>query len=249
MPLTDAAIKRATPRETPYKLADGGGLYLYIAPGGGKLWRLKYRIEGREKTQSFGPYPVVTLARARELRAISKRIIAAGADPIEHEKVEQLRAREARNQTFEGIARAWCEHMYDGWKPGHSLTVISYFERDVFPAIGDRPISTIEAPELTCIVKAIEKRGALDIAKRIAFRIGAVYKFAKLHGYCQNNPAEGLSGLIKARKATHYAALEEADLPEFLKALSSFHGHKLTELAVRLQLTVVIRRAARRAVG
>jgi len=242
--LTDT--KTRTIRE-PGKYFDGGGLYLEVNDKGAKYWRLKYRIHGKERRLAFGVYPVVGLKEARERRELAKKLIADGIDPNQHRREQERKADEAQLHTFKAVARDWCNHMYGTWKPRHAATVLKYFERDVFPTIGACPISEIMPLDLKRVVKEIEKRGALDIAKRIAFRIGAVFKYARLHGYIDKNPAEALSSLVKTRKTTHYPALTEADLPDFLRRLQEFRGYKLTQLAVRLALLTVVRSGELRA--
>jgi len=152
MALKELEVKYATRRQRPYKLSDGGGLHLLVQPNGSRLWRLKYRFEGKEKLLSLGKYPDVTLAVAREKRREAKARLAEGIDPGETRAQEAKAEGEAQKkakapQTFEPIARAWHTNRVEGLDPAHAKRVINRMEREVFPALGERPIAEITAPE------------------------------------------------------------------------------------------------------
>lgn len=166
MPLTDTAIKKAKPGDKPVKLSDGKGMYLLVNPAGSKLWRWKYRVLGKEKVMSLGAYPDVSLAQAREGVDKARKILAAGDDPMAISKADKVATRTAAENSFETVARMWWAH----WKPArseqHAGQVMRRFEANVFPHIGVRPVSEIQAPELVTMLKAIEALGVNDLAKR-----------------------------------------------------------------------------------
>jgi hypothetical protein len=148
MPLTDTAIKKAKPGAKPVKLSDGKGMYLLVSPTGSKLWRWKYRVLGKEKVMALGAYPDVSLAQAREAMAEARKVLATGADPMVKRKADKVASRTAAINSFEAVAGAWWAH----WKPArseqHAGQVMRRFEANVFPYIGARPVSEIQAPEL-----------------------------------------------------------------------------------------------------
>ena len=107
MALTNTALRNAKPSDKPQKLSDGHGLYLYIASTGGRLWRMNYRFDGRQKTLSFGPYPLVTLAEARQKRDVARRQLLDGHDPGAIRKGEKRKAKLARQNTFGIVAEEY----------------------------------------------------------------------------------------------------------------------------------------------
>ncbi|EPK9178241.1 TPA: DUF4102 domain-containing protein, partial [Serratia marcescens] len=160
MKLTARQVDTAKPKEKPYKLSDGGGLYLEVAPNGSRYWRMKYRINGKEKRLSFGVYPIVSLAVARDEREKAKRILAAGGDPGEVKKAGKLAQKLSIENTFEAIAREWHKSKADRWSLRYRDEIIDTFEKDIFPFIGKRPIAEIKPMELLETLKRMEKRGA-----------------------------------------------------------------------------------------
>lgn len=171
MPLTDLQIRKEKPTDKPRKLSDGGGLYLLVNQTG-KYWRWKYRFEGKEKVMALGVYPEVTLAEAREAHQRARKLLATGVDPVADRKQQATQAK----TTFQQVAQAWWKH----WSPTRSVRHAGYvmrrLEADVFPVLGKRPVDEIQAPELVRMTKAIEDRGALDIAKRSLQTCGQVFR-------------------------------------------------------------------------
>ena len=161
MPLTDIAIRKAAPREKPYRLADGGGMYLEISPSGGEYWRLKYRFLGKEKRLALRVYPDVPLAAAREKREDARRKLAAGVDPGESKKADKRAARLAATNTFEAVALGWMDELKPYVTAGSMVKTKARFEKDVFPWIGKRPVAEIDAPEVLTVLKRIDSGSVL----------------------------------------------------------------------------------------
>lgn len=150
MALTDTAVKKAEGREKPYKMADSGGLYLYVAPSGLKSWRMKFKVGGQEKLLTFGPHPDVKLSEARERRDDTRRRLREGVDPSgARKRAEEARAagraEQARLLTFEEAARRWWDMQRGRWTPVHRADVLTSLERDVFPSLGARALVAIKA--------------------------------------------------------------------------------------------------------
>lgn len=224
MPLKELEVKYATKRQRAFKLSDGGGLHLLVQPNGSKFWRLKYRFEGKEKLLSFGKYPEVTLAIAREKRRGAKALLADGVDPGEARGRKEA-TRSPQLRTFEAIARAWHMNREEGLDAAHAKRVLNRMERDVFPAIGDRPIKEISAPEILEVIRAVEARGALDISRRLKQGVGQVFRFAIASGWAEQDPTVHLSGALKPKpRVRHMARVPLKDFPELVQAIANYDG-------------------------
>ena len=177
MKLTDVFVRGLKAADKVQKHSDGGGLYLYVSPTGGKLWRMGYRFDGKQKTLSFGAYPAVSLKDARQRREEAKELLAKGIDPGAHKQAVKAAVRAETENTFEIIAREWFAKNKDSWVPSHNEKIIARLENNIFPLIGSRPISAVAAPELLAVLRRIEDRGALDTATglcRIVLRFSAM---------------------------------------------------------------------------
>jgi hypothetical protein len=205
--LTDTEIKKAKTRERAYSMGDGGGLYLWVTPAGGKLWRWSYRFERKEKLMSLGKYPDVSLAQARERHSEARRLFASGVDPMAQRKAEKTAEKAEVENAFQNIASHWLEHWQNGKSPRHVEYVKRRMEADILPCLGMRPVSEIEAPELVAMTKAIEQRGARDIAKRALETVGQVFRYSIAHGYSKRNPAADIkpSDILKSTRKVMFA--------------------------------------------
>ena len=243
MPLTDTAIKKAKPGAKPVKLSDGKGLYLLVSPAGSKLWRWKYRVLGKEKVMALGAYPDVSLAQAREGMAEARKSHAAGTDPMVKRKADKAASRAAAINSFEAVARVWWAH----WKPArseqHAGQVMRRFEANVFPHIGARPVSEIQAPELVTMLKAIEARGVNDLAKRALQTSGQVFRYAIAHGLAKRNPATDIKpgDVLASRQKKNLARIDGKELPELLRRIDAYQGAAITRLAMRLMALTFVR--------
>lgn len=242
MALSDTTCRNAKGKEKPQKLADGEGLFLLVQPNGSRLWRMAYRHGGKQKTLAFGIYPHVTLDEARKRRAEAKKALADGHDPAQHKREAERELKMVAGHTFESVARAWHANVSAEWVPAHTERVLSRMERDVFPAIGARPIAEIEAPEILDLLREVEKRGALDISKRLRQSIGSVFRFAIAEGKAKRNPAADLVDALKPKpKVQHFASLKAGDVGEFLSRLADYDGEEQTRLAILLTFHTFVR--------
>lgn len=243
MKLTNTACINAKPKEKPYKLADGGGMYLEITPSGGKLWRLKYRFGGKENLLSLGKYPQTTLAEARIKREELKKLLANGTDPSDHRKQQKQEQTLSSINNFEAVAREWHENQKATWSESHTKTVLQRLEADIFPALGYRPINSINAPDLLAVVRKIEERGAHDVAKRAVQVCGQIFRYGIVTGRNDRNPAADLRGALKTAPKGHYASIEPDDIPDFLDALNKNEArlYRETTLAIKLLMLTFVR--------
>lgn len=243
MALTHAAITKAKGTTKPYKIADERGLFLLVTPSGGKLWRWKYRVDGKEKLMSFGAYPDVTLAAARERHQEARRLLASGTDPMKQRKEGKTAVKASAADSFQSIAARWLEHWREGKSPRHADYVERRIESDILPALGSRTVAEIEAPEVVAMVKAIQDRGARDLAKRALETTGQIFRYAVAHGYARRNPAAEIKpgDILKTSQRVNFARVDVKELPNLLRAMEAYRGTNLTRLAVKLLALTFVR--------
>ncbi|VAW81045.1 Integrase [hydrothermal vent metagenome] len=236
--LTALKVKQAKPKDKPYKLSDGASMYLAIQPSGSRYWRMKYRINGKEKLLSIGIYPDVSLADARLTVADARSNLAKGIDPNQKKRDEKFNNT---TNTFENIANEWLQKQSGSWSDGHAEKVIKSLKVDVFQAIGGMPIQSISAQQILAVIRKVEARGALDVASRVKQRISSIFRYAWCTGKVESNPADALYNVIKTRTVKHRPMLPPAELPDFLRKLDDYQGQKLTQLALKLLVHTFVR--------
>lgn len=235
MPLSDVQVKTAKPGEKPVRLFDGGGMYLEVSPTGGKLWRLKYRFEGKEKRLSFGTYPAVGLREARDKREEARKQLAQGIDPAVQKKVLKAAKAEHHANSFEVVAREW----YDKFQPtrtkGHTSKIIARLERDIFPWLGARPIASITAPDVLSVLRRIESRGAIETAHRAKGDISMVMRYGISTGRATRDPCPDLKGALTPSVPKHFAAiLDPKEVGAFLRTMDGYTGTLTVRVALKL---------------
>jgi len=242
MALTDTAVRNAKPGAKPVRLFDERGLYLEVSPTGGKWWRVKYRLDGKEKRLSLGVYPDVSLKDARDRRDAARRLLADGIDPSENRKAQKSARADRAANSFEVVAREWFAKFSATWATHHGDRIIRRFERDIFPWIGGRPISEVTAPELLTVVRRIESRGALETAHRALGNCGQVFRYAVATGRAQRDPSGDLRGALPPVKGEHFAATTEPKrVAEILRAMDGYEGTLTVRCALRLAPLVFVR--------
>jgi integrase len=241
--LTDLEIKNAAPREKPYKLADGSGLFVLVHPNGSKYWRLKYRLSGKEKLLALGVYPEVKAPKARKLAQSAKEAIGEGVDPSRQRKVEKRQKILSQERSFKAVALAWHNLAKPKWSEDHATRVLDTLERLVFPHIGALPITDIETADLLDVVKRIDNDGSREQAGRVLQRIKGVYRHAIQHGLCTIDKAVSIDSreALSAPVVQHRASLSKGELPEFYRKLNSYDGYSVTVYALRFCLLTFVR--------
>lgn len=245
MALTDIAIRNAKPRGKPFKLGDSLGLFLLIQPTGGKLWRLKYRVDGREKKLGLGIYPDVGLGDARKARDEARELIAQGRDPSREKQRAKIRSRVQAGNTFGPIAAEFCEKRKrdgeGGWSPA-TATRSEYLLGQLSKAIGKLPIEEIEPADVLAAVRKMEVRGNLESARRTLQLAGAVFRYAVATTRLRSDPTRDLRGALTSPKVTHYGAITEARrVGELLRAIDGYVGFGLTRMAMQVSAHVFVR--------
>ena len=243
MPLTDVEIRRAKAKEKAYRMSDGGSLYLWVTPAGGKLWRWAYTHDGKEKLMAFGKYPDVPLALARERHAEARRLLAIGLDPMVQRKAAKNAEKIAAENSFETIAKLWFDHWRAEKSAQHVDATRRRMDANILPLLGARPITEIEAPELVTMVKMIEGRGAADLAKRAMQNVGQIFRYAIAHGYAKRNPASEIrpADVLRPTHKTNLARIDAKELPALLRSMEVYQGTHVTRLAMKLMALTFVR--------
>ena len=234
--LAATAVKQAKPKANPYKMTDGGGLYLLVRPQG-KYWRYNYRFTGKQKTLAIGVYPDISLSAARKLHQSARERLAEGVDPSEAKKVQKITKNLAAADEFEPLAREWFSQKMLNTSETHKARTSGILENDLFPSIGTRPISKITGPEVLAVLKKIESRGVDALrAKQVA---GQIFRYAVAAGRIESDPSRDLAGVLKTTVVKHHAAITEPDqLGKLLVAIDGYEGTPTVRTA--LQLSVLL---------
>lgn len=233
--LTDVQLRKAKPDAKGYRLADAGGLFLWVAPSGTKVWRMRYRFQDKEQTLVLGEYPTMSLSDARAERDAAKAVLKAGRNPANDKKIERLIGRKQQEETFEVIAREWHEHQRPTWVERHADDVIQSLEKDVFPTLGHLPIREIKEPLVLATLRLVERRGANDTARRLRQRISAVFVYAISSGRAEGDPAAIVAGaMAPLTKGRQPAVTKLQPALKMLRDIEATPAHPVTKLAVRL---------------
>jgi integrase len=253
--LTDAKARKAEPAEKPYKMADSGGLYLYVAPTGLRSWRMKFQIHNKEKLLTFGPYPEVSLSEARRRRDEARAQLRDHEDPSgvrkrAAEAKEQERVAKAGEQSFEQFARAWHALQAPRWAPVHAADVINSLERDVFPDLGARALTDVDAQGVLATLRKVEARGSIETARRLRQRISAVFGYAVSEGVASSDPAAIVANALKPlpKKGKQPAIVDLDGVRQVLIAAEASGATPITKFASRLLALTAVRPAVVRGV-
>lgn len=240
MPLSDTRIRASKPREKPYKLTDGEGLYLEVRPTGTKLWRLRYRLNGKENLFAIGPYPLIGLADARDERDKAKKLIRQGINPAHNRKIERIRRAHEHANTLEAVALEWLDRNAGRWTDRTFKQRKRGLQRDVFPHIGSLPLTQIKPAHILDVVQRIEKR-APAMAIIMNQSIGAVFRHGIATLRADSNPTDPIRGALKERRTEHRKPLTREDIPCFFEALDTYPGYPTTAAALRLMFYTLAR--------
>ncbi|GKS69648.1 hypothetical protein W03_16520 [Nitrosomonas sp. PY1] len=229
--ITDVLIRQAKPKDKPYKVSDGGGLYLLINTTG-KYWRLNYRFAGKQKTLAVGVYPAVSLVDARKKRDEAKVLLAKDIDPSVTKALNKRAARTAAESTFQAIALEWYAKNRHIWTESTATTIYRFLEKDIFPWLGNRPINDITAPDLLAALRKIESRGFHEKAHRCRMYAGMVFRYAVATGRAERDPSADLKGALTPIKTKHYASIiDPKAIGALVRAIKGYTGSFVTKFA------------------
>ena len=242
MPLTDTAIRAIKPTSKTAKYFDGGGLYLEVAPSGGKWWRLKYRFQGKEKRISLGTYPTIGLKEARERREDTKKILANGIDPSAQRQAIKVRTTSIDKDSFEVVTREWFDKHVVNLAPSYSKKVRSLFERQIFPVLGAKPIAEVEPTDVLSAARHVEQTGAIETAHRLIQICGQVFRYAIATGRTKYDVSTGLHAALPKVNVKHMATLtDKKRIGQLLRAIDAYGGFFPVRCALRLAPLLFVR--------
>ncbi|MDP1573599.1 MAG: tyrosine-type recombinase/integrase [Coxiellaceae bacterium] len=242
MALTDTKVRTAKAHEKAYKLTDEKGLYLFIKPNGSKSWRFKYRVAGKEKLLSIGLYPDVSLEDARDVRDAARKNLSKDIDPAALKQSNKRSKKEATENSFEMVAREWHVKFSLKWTPKHGERILIRLEKDIFPYVGQKPISEITTPELLSAVRRIESRGAIETAHRALQNCGQIFRYAIASGKAERDVSADLRGALTPVKQKHFASITDpVAIAGLLRAIDGYKGHFATRCALQLAPLLFVR--------
>lgn len=241
MALTDTAIRNAKPRDKLYRMADANGLCLEVTPSGSKLWRYRYRHDGKGRMLALGAYPSITLSEARTRRDDARDTLNQGIDPSEQRKADRQAQRQT-GITFAALADEWFEYNAPRWAESTRYKARLYLDNDILPEVGSRPVGSITRPELVALVRKVEARGTLNAAGKIRQWLSQIFRHGLATGVAEINPATDLDVVAAPAKATrHHPNIPFSELPELLAKLETANIHTLTRHAIRLLVLTAAR--------
>ena len=245
MGLTSTEVKTAKAGAKPIKLFDGGGLYLLVNPGGSRLWRFKYRVDGKEKLLAIGPYPDLSLAEARERRDEARKQLAAGIDPgsaRKAAKAARIEEADRPKNIFEAVANEWLDRFSDSWVKTYSVKVRRRFEKDLFPWLGMQPMAEIKPRDILQALRRIEGRGALETARRALSECSQLFRYAVATGRAESDPTRDLKGALAMPAVRHMPSITDPKkVGELMRAIEGYEGYPVSQAALKLAPLLFVR--------
>jgi hypothetical protein len=241
--LTDTKIRNIKPQDKLIRLYDSKGLFLYVTPSGGKLWRWKYQFEGKEKLMALGKYPDVSFGEARKRHRAGTKLLAAGTDPMAARKAEKVEPAASEGRSFKAVAALWFEHWKIGKVERHVLMTQRRLNTDLLSRLGDEPISEIKPRQLVEMMQEIEGRGASDVARRSLQTASKIFRFAIARDLAEHNPASEIQpgDILKPVLKSNFARIDVKELPTLLRAVDIYKGSQITRLAMKLLAHTFVR--------
>jgi integrase len=237
--LTETEIRNAKGKPKPYKLYDEGGLRLLVRPSGTQVWQYPYKYNGKANIYTIGQVGEISSGEARRMCEEIKKLLKEGLDPNRNKLQKRQSNIEQHRDTFEAFAKEW--YAKQQWAEKHAKNILSRMNKDVFPHIGNQPITKITALDMTKLLQRIENRGALDVARRINQYCSLVFDYAISKGVCENNPAIGRARFLKPVPRKNRPHLKAADIPAFLAKIEAYQGEFSTRLAFKLLFYTLLR--------
>ena len=239
--LTALAVRQAQPSIKPYKLYDERGLFLLVNPSGSKIWRFRYTFVGKEKQISFGHYPDVSLADARNFRSDARQELTSGINPSEARQARRQTAK-AEGATFETVGREWLAGMRPVWAESHYSKVVRRLEREIFPVLGEVPIRQVAPRDLLAPLQKIANNGKRETARRTKQICGQVFRYAVATGRAERDITSDLKGALPPPIRRHHPTITEpAEIGALLRAVDGYYGYTVVKLALQLAPLVFVR--------
>ncbi len=242
MALSDFSLRGAKPRARPYRLPDGGGLNLLVQPNGSRLWQLRYRYLGKENVLSFGPYPLLSLAKARDKRDAARRLLLDGVDPAAQKKFDRIALEAAARMTFGLVAEEYLERMRANHAAASTVAKTTWLLQDLAASLSKRPIKDITAAEILDVLRPVEKSGRRETARRLRGVIGSTFRYAIVTLRADSDPTIALHGALLPPKVVGRAAItDEKKLGALLNALDDYDGWPTITAALQFLILTCVR--------
>lgn len=245
MPLTELQVKNAKPKDKPYKLSDGGGMFLLISLAGGKHWRLKYRFLDKEKLLAMGSYPEVSLSDARDRRHEARKLLANDIDPGAKKQADKQTALVQSQMTLEVVTNRWLEKKKKNLSKSYFSDIKARLEKDILTILGQKPINSITALQIIDVLQAVAARGANELARRLKQCLDEIYRYAVVHGLAVRNPVADFQtrDILESYEKGHHPCIEPSAIPVFLKAMKGPKArlYPLTRMAMELLMLTFVR--------
>ncbi len=240
--LTDTKLRALRPRDRLYRVADSGGLCIEVAPSGSRLWRFRYRFNGKASMLALGEYPLVSLVDARRLRDEARATLATGTSPVAASRARRAAQAERAENTFGALALEWLGSHGAQLAPGTLKRERSMLERFLLPTLGNMPIADVKAADVLAALRPIQKRGRVETAHRVRALAGRIMRYGVATGRAERDPVADLAGALPSPETTHFAApTEPAPVGELLRAIEGYSGHAIVAAALKLAPLVFVR--------
>ncbi len=252
MSLTDTRIKAAKPAEKIYKIYDADGLYIEVPPSGSKRWRIKYRLDGKEKRISLGTYPEIGLRAARDRRDMARRLVAEGKDPSVAFRsgfptVPKDEQGEFHGETLQSVAEEWFAKFEHSWKPSHARTIRIRLDKYVYDVLGSMPVQDITPPDVLKLLRVIEANNALETAKRTFMVCSQIFRYAVATARIKSDPCRDLKGALPPVVNRNYPAITEPKAVGMLmRSIDAYTGSGVVRAALQLLALTFVRPGALR---
>lgn len=242
MALTVLQVNNVKPKDKDFKLSDAGGLYLHVKSNGAKYWRLAYRFNQKQKTLALGVFPEISLQMARDKVLEAKKNLSNNIDPSEVRKSIKSISLDSSN-SFKSIATEWFLKQKTVWAESHTKDVKRRLEKDIYPKIGDLPISQISSVQVLEVVRVIEKRQATDLAHRVLGVCGQVFRYGVSSGKLTSDPTRDLKGALTPHVQKHQNMILQNELPNLMFDISTYDklGDLQTKLALQMLANTFVR--------
>jgi len=235
MPLTDLKIKNLKPKNKPYKVSDFDGLYVLVNPNGSRLWRVKYRLHGKEGLLSLGAYPAITLLQARQLRDEARAQVAVEIDPSEVKREKAALIKQKHANTFESVAENYLNKIRIEGRAEATLKKVASFLAMANADFGQKPIAELSAAAILKTLKKVEAKGHYETAKRLRSTVGAVFRYAIANGLADNDPTYPLrDALIRHKVKSRAAITDKVALGGLMRAIDGYEGQVTTRIGLEL---------------
>jgi integrase len=242
MALTDLKIRKAKAESKPYKLSDGGGLFLLVKPNGSKLWQQKYRYLGKERLLSHGQYPEVSLTQARQKREEARVVLAEGGDPAVQKRLDQIESETQARSTFLLVAEEYLQMAYDRELADATMRKKIWHVHTLAESLHHRPVGEITSAEILHLLKKVEHSGRRETAKKLRGTLSGIFRLAVVTMRAENDPTYAVKGALLPVKVTNRAAItDETALGQFLRDLDAYTGAGVIKDAIKFQILTMTR--------